>query len=368
MNRSKKIIQTSIIGIITNVFLAIVKFVIGLAVSSIAIVLDAINNLSDALSSLITIIGTTLAGKRPDKKHPFGYGRVEYLSTTIISVIVLYAGVTSFVESVKKIINPVEPDYTGLSLVIVGIAVVVKIILGLYFKGVGKQEKSDALNASGQDALFDGIISASTLIAGLIYILAGIALESYLGLIISIMIIKSGIEMLSDTVNKILGERIESKLSKDIKKCISSFDEVHGAYDLELHNYGPDRTLGSVHIEVDDCLRADEIDTLTRRIQRKVYKEFNILMTAVGIYAVNTSDDEGSKIRMDIMNIVTGFDYIIQMHGFYVNTEDLFMQFDVIIDYAAPSEKEVYHSVIEAVQDKYPDYRLQVTLDRDISD
>ena len=164
-NRNKVIVRTSVIGIIANVFLAGFKAVIGLTANSIAIVMDAVNNISDAASSVITIIGTKLAGREPNKKHPFGYGRIEYLSAMIISVLVLYAGVTAFVESVKKIINPEKPDYTAVSLIIVGVAVLVKVILGLFVKKTGKKVNSDSLVNSGSDALLDSVISASTLAA-----------------------------------------------------------------------------------------------------------------------------------------------------------------------------------------------------------
>ena len=178
VSREKTIIRTSIIGIIANVFLAAFKAVIGLLSNSIAIVLDAVNNISDAGSSLITIVGTKLAGKDPDKKHPFGYGRIEYLSAMIISVIVLYAGITSFVESVKQIIHPATPDYKPVSLVIVAVAVVVKIVLGRYVKSVGVKVNSDSLVNSGEDATLDSIISASTLVTAAIYLIFHVSLAA----------------------------------------------------------------------------------------------------------------------------------------------------------------------------------------------
>ena len=199
-SREKTIIRTSIIGIIANVFLAAFKAVVGVLSHSIAIILDAVNNLSDAGSSLITIVGTKLAGREPDKKHPFGYGRIEYLSAMIISVIVLYAGVTSLVESVKQILHPETPEYTTASLVIVAVAVVVKILLGRYVKSVGVRVKSDSLVNSGEDATLDSIISASTLVAAAIFLLFHLSLEAWLGAVISLVIIKSGIEMLRDTI------------------------------------------------------------------------------------------------------------------------------------------------------------------------
>lgn len=215
-NRDKIIIRTSIIGILANVLLASFKAVIGVLTNSIAVTLDAVNNLSDAASSVITIVGTKLAGREPDRKHPFGYGRIEYLSAMIISIIVLYAGITSFTESVKKIIHPETPDYSTISLIIIAVAVVVKIVLGRYVKGVGEKVNSDSLVNSGEDATLDSIISASTLAAAAVYLLAGIRLEAWLGAIISVVIIKSGIEMLRDTLSEILGERADADLAKAI--------------------------------------------------------------------------------------------------------------------------------------------------------
>ena len=262
LSRDRIIVRTSITGIAANVLLAAFKAVVGAISGSIAIVLDAVNNISDAASSLITIIGTKLASREPDKKHPFGYGRVEYLSAMIISVIVLYAGITSLVESVKKIIEPETPDYSAVTLIIVAAAVLVKIFLGRYVKKTGERVNSDSLINSGKDAVLDSVISASTLVAAVIFLLTGLSLEAWLGAVISVIIIKSGIEMLRETLSEILGERADISLAKEIKKTVLSFPEVSGAYDLVLHNYGPDNYNGSIHIEVPDTLSAAELDEL----------------------------------------------------------------------------------------------------------
>ena len=235
--------------------------------------MDAVNNISDAGSSLITIIGTKLAGREPDKKHPFGYGRVEYLSAMVISVIVLYAGVTSLVESIKKIITPDVPDYSTVSLIIVGAAVVVKIVLGRYVKSVGKKVNSTSLVNSGEDATLDSVISASTLVAAAIFLIFDISLEAWLGAIISLVIIKSGFEMIKETISQILGERNDPELAKSIKGTVTGFKDVQGAYDLVLNNYGPDTWNGSIHIEVPDTYSADRLYQLIRSIQVKVYEE-----------------------------------------------------------------------------------------------
>ncbi len=366
--REKIIVRTSIIGIIANVFLAAFKAVIGLMTHSIAIVLDAVNNISDAGSSLITIIGTKLAGREPDKKHPFGYGRIEYLSAMVISVIVLYAGITSFVESVKKIISPSSPEYSVASLVIVGVAVVVKIVLGRYVKSVGEKVNSDSLVNSGADATLDSVISASTLVAAIIFMLTGLSLEAWLGAVISLVIIKSGFEMLKDTISQILGERNDPDLAKSIKETVTGFEGVQGAYDLVLNNYGPDAWNGSVHIEVPDTYSADRIDRLIREIQMSVYSKHKVLLTAVGVYSVNTKDDEAKDVEQRVREIVFSHEHVLQMHGFYLTKETNTIRFDVVISFDAPDRKAVFQQITADVQKKYPEHRLQIALDTDFSE
>jgi cation diffusion facilitator family transporter len=367
-SREKTIVKTSIIGIIANVFLASFKAVIGLMTHSIAIVLDAVNNISDAGSSLITIIGTKLAGREPDKKHPFGYGRIEYLSAMIISVIILYAGITSFIESVKKIISPQTPEYTVVSLVIVGVAVVVKIVLGRYVKSVGTKVNSDSLVNSGEDATLDSIISASTLVAAVIFMIFGLSLEAWLGAIISLVIIKSGIEMLKDTISQILGERSDPDLAKSIKQTVTEFEGVEGAYDLVLNNYGPDAWNGSVHIEVPDTYSADQLDRLIREIQMKVYSQHQVILTAIGVYSINTKDDEAKAIEQKVREIVFAHEHVLQMHGFYLTRETNNIRFDVVVSFDAPNRREAYQAIVSDVQKAFPDYQLQITLDTDFSE
>lgn len=366
--REKTIIRTSIVGIIANVFLAAFKAVIGLMTHSIAIILDAVNNISDAGSSLITIIGTKLAGKAPDKKHPFGYGRIEYLSAMIISVIVLYAGITSFTESVKKIIHPEKPDYTIASLIIVGVAVAVKIILGRYVKSVGVKVKSDSLINSGEDATLDSVISASTLVAAVIFLVCRISLEAWLGAIISVVIIKSGFEMLKDTISQILGEQNDPQLARSIKQTVISFPDVEGAYDLILNNYGPDSWNGSIHIEVPDTYSADRLDQLIRDIQISVYEKHNVLLTAVGVYSVNTKDPESIEMRRRVHDIVFAHEYVRQMHGFYLIKDKNTIRFDVVISFDAKDRRAVYNEIVADVSKAFPEYQLQVAMDTDYAE
>ena len=365
--RDKTIIKTSIIGIIVNIFLSAFKAVVGMLSNSIAIILDAVNNLSDALSSVITIVGTKLASKKPDRKHPLGHGRIEYLSAMLVAAIILYAGITSLIESVKKIITPEKAEYSAISIVILVVAIVTKILLGTYVKKKGKEVNSGSLSASGQDALFDAIISTSVLASAVIYLLFDVSLEAYVGVIISLVIIKAGFEMMSETVSDILGRRPEPEFAIKIKKLISEEPEVRGAYDLLINNYGPDRNYASVHIELPDTMTVDEVDVLTRRLQMKVLKETGVVLTAVGVYSYNTKDDEAARIRNDVQKLVLSHDWALQLHGFYVDLTEKYMRFDTVLSFDV-DHGEATKTLLAELKEKYPDYRFEIIPDIDLSD
>lgn len=369
MNRKKTIIRTSIIGIVTNLLLAGFKAAVGIVTGSIAIVLDAVNNLSDALSSVITIIGTRLAGKEPDKKHPLGYGRIEYLSAALISVIVLYAGITSIVESIKKIINPETPSYTLPSLIIVGVAIVVKLVLGTYVKKIGETVNSESLVASGEDAKLDSVISATTLIAAIVFIFSGVSLEAWLGVIISLVIIKAGLDMLRDNLSLILGERVEFEMSTEIKKTIVSFPEVQGAYDLLLHNYGPDKYVGSVHIEVPENITIYRLDQLEREIAAKVYEVHGIVLEGISIYSQNSESSKAGKLRNIIAHsIISKHENVKQIHGFYLDEVKNTIAFDMVVSFKERDRQKLHENVIAELKELYPEYEFTINMDRDFSD
>lgn len=368
LSRDKKIIRTSVIGILANVLLAGFKAIMGILSNSIAITLDAVNNISDAASSIITIIGTKLAGKSPDKKHPFGYGRIEYLSAMIIAVIVLYAGITSFVESIKKIITPETPDYTPVVLIIVAVAVLVKIVLGRYVKSVGDKINSESLINSGKDATLDSIISASTLAAAAVYLIWGISLEAWLGAIISIVIIKSGIEMLISALSQILGESADAQLAREIKKTVCSFSEVLGAYDLVLHDYGPDRFNGSIHIEIPDSCSVTRVDGLIREISAAVYEKHGIVLTAVSIYAINSKDSELANLRKGIAEILTDFPDILGMHALSLQKENNTVRMDLVVSLGAKDRAGVFNQALKCIEKQFPQYTICAVMDTDFAE
>lgn len=366
--REKTIARTSVISILANIALASFKALVGFSSASISIILDAVNNLSDALSSIITIIGIRLSAKKPDKKHPYGHGRIEYISASVISAIVLYAGIAALKESVEKIIHPQKPSYTNAAIVILVAAIVVKILLGLYVKAAGKKVKSKALEASGDDARNDALLSASVLASVLVMKIFGVSLEAYVGLLLSIFIIKSAVDMLGDTLNDILGARVPREIAIAVKETVCKIPGVYGAYDLFLNDYGPNRLQGSVHVEVDDTMSAAQIDELSNKITMAVYKEHKIILTAVGIYSRNTSDQEALVAKEKVLAILEGYKDVLQMHGFYLNREMKIIKFDVIISFEAKDREAEYAEILQDVLKEFPGYSIKINLDSDMSD
>lgn len=364
-SRDKAIAKTSLIGIITNLLLVGFKAAVGIISNSIAVILDALNNLSDALSSLITMVGNFLAGRKPDKKHPLGHGRVEYLSAMIVAALVLYAGITAAVESVKKIISPETPDYSIVSLVIIGVAVVVKIALGLYFRKVGKKVNSSALKASGVDALFDAVVSASVLASAIIFVLWGISLEAYVGVLISLFIIKAGISMLLDTFNDIVGRRADRELVEAIKKTVCEEECVHGAYDLIIHSYGPEKHVASIHVEIPDYMTADEIDDMERRIAAKVYEKHKVIMAGIGIYSLNTKNDDIKALKSRVISLIATHDSVLQVHGFHFNKENMTVNVDIILDFETPDMQAEIENIKNELTTVFPKYNFNIIMDLD---
>ncbi|MBR3280760.1 MAG: cation transporter [Clostridia bacterium] len=366
MNREKKIIKVSLQGILMNLFLVIFKAIVGVVANSISIILDAVNNFSDMISAIITIIGAKLSNKAPDKDHPYGHGRIEYFSAIIISIIVMGAGVTALKESFSKIVSPVHANYSTATLIVVIVAIFVKFFFSGYVKKVGREINSQSLVATGADAFMDAILSFSTLVGAIISLAWNISIEGYLGVVISIIILKSAIEILKDTINTMLGERPDSELTKKIKDKINSYEGVYGANDLMLHSYGPDRLVGSVHITVKDSMTACDIHGLTRMIAEDIFDEYGIVLT-IGIYALNDSGEAG-EIKAGLEEILKDYKEIINLHGFYVNEKIKRVSFDLIFDFKCKNQEEIKKEIKEKLKEKFPDYRSHVLIDTDVSD
>ncbi len=367
MDRTGEIVKVSIKGVAVNLLLVIFKAIVGFTAHSVAIILDAVNNSSDALSSIITIAGTKLAGKDADKKHPYGHGRIEYVTSSVIAVIVLTAGITSLKESVSKIIKPDETAYTAVMLVIIASAIVIKLFLGKYFIRKGIEFKSTSLKASGADALFDAVISVATLISAVINMCFEINIEGFVGVIISLFILKTGIEIIIESVSSIIGTRIDDELAVNIKNTLNTHKEVYGSYDLILHNYGPDAYIGSVHIEVSDSMTAKEIDTLSRELSYEIYDKYGVILT-IGIYATNTDSEKGMEIKAFTEKLIKKYPQVLQLHGFYIDEKTKNISFDLIIDFSETEKTKLAREIKASLEKEYPDFEFDIRIDRDFSE
>ena len=367
MDRQSQIIRTSWVGIGANVLLAAFKAVVGLVAGSVAIVMDAVNNLSDALSSVITILGAKLSVRPADREHPFGFGRVEYFSAIIIALIVLAAGVTSLVESVRKIFVPTTPTYTTVTLVVIIVAIAVKLLLGRYVKHKGEQLKSDALVASGSDALFDAIITLATLVSAGIMLLWNVSIDGWLGAAISLFIVKAGFEMLISPINELLGKKVSPELIRQIKHDITEQKGVHGVFDIILHNYGPDVMIGSLHISVDDTMSAHDIHGLTRRIATLMFERYGIIMT-VGIYANVTGSGPVAELQSAVMRRLSAHKEIVQVHGFYYSEDEGMLSVDVVPDISVHDDAALVRALTAELQPLAPDMQVVVVVDHNYSE
>ncbi len=364
--RGRIIVRTSILGIAANVFLSVSKIISGFLTGSLAIMLDGLNNVSDVLSSLVTIIGAKWAAKRPDSRHPFGHGRIEYLSATAVAVIILYMGLSALTESLKKLNQPSEVVYFPFYFVLLGLSVIIKIALGIHVKKTGDRVGSGALSGSGADAFFDGALSAGVLVCAIINSVFQINLEAWAGLIISLFIIRTGILMLRDTADDLLGKRVDRALISRVRALICHHPQVLGAYDLILHSYGPDCHVGSVHVEIPDSLNAREIDKMEREIAEAVYRESGVMLEGIGIYAVNTADREAREIQDRIHEMLGKREGVLETHGFSLDREKGVIQIDIILDFAIKDRQALFEEIRQELQSAFPDYHIQAVLDLDL--
>lgn len=359
--RDKQIIRTSVVGIVANILLALFKAVVGAISGSIAIIMDALNNMSDVLSGVITILGTRLSARPADSGHPFGHGRIEYFSAIVISIIVLVAGFSALFESVKKIIHPTTPTYTTVTLVVIIVAIFVKIFLGRYVKMKGEKLKSDSLIASGADATFDAVVTLATLVSAGIMLLTGLNLDSIFGLLISLVIIRSGMGMLKSPVNQLLGLAAPKELTEQIRKEVMEYPEVHGVNDIILNYYGPVTIIGSMHISILDTMTARRIHGLTRSISQELFDRHGIIAT-IGIYAINTTG-KLADMEKDVTGFINSQDHVLQCHGFYYYEDRNCITIDVVHDSEVTDDVKFKKNILTKLAKRFPKIEFNIFID-----
>lgn len=366
MDRYKKIIITSVIGVISNIILGVMKVIIGINANSIAIVSDAVNNFSDSVSSLVSIVTIRVASMGATKRHPFGFGRVEYFSGAIISIIVIVTGVEFLTSSYARIVTPIETSFSYISLLVLIIAVLSKIVLGKYTKTIGEEENAPTLIASGQDALGDAVITAVTLVGAIFTIFTGVNIDGYIGVIVSLFLLKAGVEMLWDIMSSLLGERNDIELAKTIVNRLKAEEGIIGAYDLALHNYGPNTYVGDVNVELPDTMTIQEAYVMIKPIRHKIFEEFGVILY-VGFYSVNTTNEKIMAIEKRVKEIALSHPMILQVHGFIIYEKLNIMSFDIIADFECKDLKSLKEESIQFLQSEFGNYNIKITMERDFS-
>lgn len=360
--RQQTITRTSIIGILVNLAIASAKVVLGLAVSSVAIMSEGINNATDAASAVLTLIGAKLSAKHPDEKHPFGYGRIEYLTGMIVGVIILYAGISMLKESIWGIIHPGTMSVSYLSIAIIAITAVVKFVLGIYTINVGKGISSDTLVAVGEDSRNDSFISVITIVSSAIYLLAQISLDAYAGAIFSFIVLKSGFEVLKNTSSDIIGAVGEKGLASEIYKEIRATEGIISAADMILHNYGPEQYSGSVNVEIDHKKTVGEAYEILHELQLRIMHEHHVTMV-FGVYAVDRDTPEYKELRKVILDFVKPQKHIKSIHALFLSRKTNKIYVDFIVDYELEDWDALREDFTGYMKEKYPEQGLELTIE-----
>ncbi len=360
--RERAIVRASFVGIFGNLALTLFKFIVGFASNSIAIILDGVNNATDALSSIITIVGTKLAGRRANRAHPFGFGRLEYVTSVIIAAIILAAGIISLRESIDKILHPASTNYSTLAITVIVVAIVAKVAIGIYFHRRGKATNSQALIASGIDSNYDAVLSAGTLVVAIFQLVWNINIDGMVGLIISLVVCKAGIEVLGQAMAPLIGTREDDKFGRQIREYVEGFPEVQRAETLVLDNFGPNEIIGSIKIEVPDQMTARTISELSRKIELGVRRKFNVMLV-VGINAANPSG-AFEEVRDKLAQLTAANPAIISLGGFYGDQETHTVYFNLLLQFKCDGEA-VQRQLVAQMQKTFPAYTFEVETDHD---
>ena len=348
--REKVGTKASVVGIVTNAALFGLKFILGSMMRSVAVIADGFNNLSDAASSIVSLIGFKVAGKKPDAKHPFGYGRIEYIAALVVSFLILTTGLSVIKDSFANIIKPESLSVTLAGFIGLGISIVAKIVLGLYTKRLGKKIDSISLIASGTDALNDVVVTFATVISMVVFMIFKVNIDGYIGCVVAFFIIKAGIEVVTDALGPLLGQPADKEVVDKIEEIILSGEGIVGVHDLVVHNYGPGRIFASAHAEIpSDCdlLRMHDI---IDQIETKIFKEINVEIT-IHFDPIDVNNDNLARMREKVAEVVNNIDSTLKFHDFRMVSGHTHTNliFDIVYPYNCKLKEE---EVLEKIDEK----------------
>ena len=360
--REGVITSVSGLGIVLNVLIAAVKVAVGLIASSIAIVSEGANNAADALSSVLTLVGTKLAGKHPDKKHPFGYGRIEYLTGLVIAVLILVTGAEMLINSVRLILAPEDPEFSVISLIILGVSAVIKLFLGVFTIRMGRRVGSGALEGVGTEGRNDAFISLFTIVSAVVFMAFEWNIDAYVGALMSLVILKAGFDVLRNTISELLGRSGEEELAAALYEEIRATDGILGAADMMLHNYGPDAWSGSVNVEIDHKKTVDEVYRLLHELQLRIMHEHRVVLV-FGIYAVDNDHPDSKELRTVIGRFVDGHEHVKSFHAVYLQPGSDLLYCDLVVDYDLRDWNALRADFIAYMGEHYPDRKVELTVE-----
>lgn len=357
-----------IVGIIINLLLFGIKFLIGTIVNSISITADAFNNLSDVGSSAVTIVGFKIADKPADKDHPFGHGRGEYISGLIVSFLVMMVGVEFLRNSFDRVLHPSPLRFQLIPFLILILSVFVKVWLGSFNRYLGKLISSSTLNASSMDSFSDVIITSCTALSLILSKFTKMPVDGYIGLIVSGLILFAGYSLVKDTISPLLGEAPSPELVKNIMEGVVSYDGIIGAHDLIVHSYGVEKFMASIHAELPSTIPVIESHEIVDRAEKEISEKLNILLV-IHMDPVNVDNKEINETRHQIEDILKDFPQIISIHDFRIvgKGERKNILFDMIVSDEIPygKEPEIKANVKNAIKKHYSEYNLIIGVDRD---
>ncbi|MBP1889109.1 cation diffusion facilitator family transporter [Clostridium moniliforme] len=362
-----------VIGIIVNFILFIIKFSVGMLVSSIAVTADAFNNLSDAGSSVITIAGFKMANMPADEKHPFGHGRMEYLSALAVAFMVMLVGLQFVKSSFEKILHPEIINFEWIPFLLLIVSIFLKLWLAMFNKFIGKKIDSGALKASSVDALGDVFSSSCVAISILAAKFISVPIDGYIGIIVAFIIVYSGFTLVRETINPLLGEAPDPKLVKSIEDMMLSYDHIIGVHDLIVHNYGPGRCMASAHAEIPSDINIMEIHNIIDKAERDISKKLNIYLV-IHMDPICLSDDEINDAYKEVSKIIKYNPLIKSFHDFRIvgegNEKNLI--FDIVVNSKylnkISSEEKLKNEIIESIKEIHPQYNCIITIDHDYSE
>ena len=361
-SREGAVVTVSALNILVNLISAAVKVVIGMAVSSIAIVSEGVNNATDSATSLITIVGTKLSAKHPTEKHPFGFGRIEYLTSLLIAVLILFTGAELMESSIKLIFEPQEMSISYVTMAIIAVSAILKLLLGTFTIKEGKRVDSSSLVALGTECRSDSVVSVITLVTALVFLVFRVNLDAYAGIIMALIVLKAGLEVLKETLSDLLGQSGEKELAQELYRIIRAEPLVLNAADMMLHNYGPDAYSGSVNVEIDHSKTVGEVYAALHELQLRIMHEKHITMV-FGIYAVDKDHQKIRQLREQVAAFVREQEHVTSYHALYIHPNGRDIYVDLVVDYDLADWDALRREFTDYMAARYPEKHLELVIE-----